>query len=56
MSEFIIGGIILIIAVNWLYSRFCENPPSWPAVVKRKFLGSKRQEMARQIKGEPQSA
>jgi hypothetical protein len=26
MSEFIIAGIIVILGVNGLYSRFCEKP------------------------------
>jgi hypothetical protein len=26
MSEFIIVGIILILGVNGIYSRFCEQP------------------------------
>jgi hypothetical protein len=42
MSEFIIGGIILITAVNWLYSRFCDNPRSWPAVARAQASGNKK--------------
>jgi hypothetical protein len=26
MSEFIIAGLIVILGVNGLYSRFCEKP------------------------------
>jgi len=29
MSEFIIIGIVLILGVNGLYSRFCEKAKEW---------------------------
>ncbi len=29
MSEFIIIGIVLILGVNGLYSRFCEKVKEW---------------------------
>jgi len=29
MSEFIVIGIILILGVNGLYSRFCEKAKEW---------------------------
>ncbi len=35
MSEFIIAGIIVILGVNGLYSRFCENAKG------RNFRGAK---------------
>jgi hypothetical protein len=38
MSELIVTGIIVISGVNWLYSRFCEEP--------RQPLRDQRQKMA----------
>jgi hypothetical protein len=43
MGEFIVGGIILITTVNWLYSGFCENHGSWLGVARTQDSGSKRQ-------------
>jgi hypothetical protein len=45
MSEFIVGGIILIATVNWLYSRFCEDHRRWPGAAQTQDSGSKRQEV-----------
>jgi hypothetical protein len=43
MSEFIVGGIILITAVNWLYSRFCEDHRRWPVAAQANDSSSKTQ-------------
>jgi len=43
MGEFIVGGIILITTVNWLYSRFCEDHRRWPGAAQTHDLSSKTQ-------------
>jgi len=43
MSEFIIGGIILMTTVNWLYSRFCENHSNWRDMAQGQVSRSKTQ-------------
>ncbi|HEU0208341.1 MAG TPA: hypothetical protein VFQ78_05115 [Candidatus Udaeobacter sp.] len=53
MSAFIIGGIILITAVNWLYSRFCDNRRIWPAVARAQIPGSEKRWGTNTAKGEP---